>query len=249
VAVGLSGYLFFGSAVLLTERVTKLAQDMVAQGADHARALLASSPRAKSATTASPALTPASAKLGSALSPPGAGLGGSGETNGGGGQLDAISPEKMAGLVEVAPCFVLLDFRRVLGVDATAAQLIGSLQVGCLFLCLLSWSVDGFRPLESSADHVFRSTPSPSPTPTPQIVLRTVGVELVLTRIKDDTVHRLLVAHGVISADAADNGAGGCCRVFPTLNEGEQYTEERWVAETEGAMRGQQNPLNQLSIL
>lgn len=109
--------------------------------------------------------------------------------------------------------------RRVLGVDATAAQTLSSLAM----------------------------------------VLRRMGVELVISRVTNKSIRRLLVAHGIISASdvggsaavpevaggAAAAGQGdeeqqlletevppeeqGACRIFETLNEAAKYAEDRWV--------------------
>lgn len=73
-------------------QVTKLAEEMVAQGADAARAILASGSPAAAAGGAAPR----------AALPPKAPRGG-----------EALNPSKLAALVERAPCFVLLDFRCV----------------------------------------------------------------------------------------------------------------------------------------
>lgn len=118
----------------------------------------------------------------------------------------------------------------MLGIDATAAQTLGSLAM----------------------------------------VLRRMGVELIITRVTNKSIRRLLVAHGIISATDAggSNAAGitgavgnggnisrgspnelslnsemtdaeqpllqqeqeeepGYCRVFDTLNEGAKYAEDR----------------------
>ncbi|KAI8470530.1 MAG: hypothetical protein J3K34DRAFT_255209 [Monoraphidium minutum] len=181
VAVGLGGYLFFGSSVLLGERVTKLAQDMVAQGG--------APPRAAKASGAAP--------------PSGGGAGVA--------EADGAHNEKLAVLAERAPCFVLLDFRRVLGVDATAAQLLGSLR----------------------------------------IVLRQMGVELVLTRVRDGTMRRLFVAHGLVAPGPAEDDGIAYCRAFPTLSEGEQYAEDRFLAmvRAAGLLAGAEESLTLLQFL
>lgn len=62
-----------------------------------------------------------------------------------------------------------------------------------------------------------------------------MGVELVLTRVRDESVRRLFVAHGLVAPGEGgrhddDTGAFSYCQSFPTLSDGEQYVEDRWVA-------------------
>ena len=66
--------------------------------------------------------------------------------------------------------------------------------------------------------------------PRAQIVLRQMRVELVLTRVRDETVRRLFVAHGLVAPSAEDDDGFSYCRSFPTLSDGEQYAEDRWAA-------------------
>jgi hypothetical protein len=58
-------------------------------------------------------------------------------------------------------------------------------------------------------------------------VLRQLDVELVMTRVRDDTVRRLLVAHGLVAPRPEEDDGFSYCRAFPTLDEGEQYAEDR----------------------
>ena len=48
-----------------------------------------------------------------------------------------------------------------------------------------------------------------------------------MTRVRDDTVRRLLVAHGLVAPRPEEDDGCSYCRAFPTLDEGEQYAEDR----------------------
>ncbi|KAF8062987.1 hypothetical protein HT031_003826 [Scenedesmus sp. PABB004] len=237
--VALSGFMFFGSSVLMSSKVIQVAEDMVAAvdssndakadaaaaaaaargpgGKDHARAAVAAPPPAQRSGSGGPLRDLRLASLAvMGNKPPGAGAAASGA-----GDDASLDAEALALLERSAPCFVILDFRRVLGVDATAAQTLGSLAM----------------------------------------VLRRMGVELVLTRVAKPSVRRLLVAHGIIAprhhrhrAAGGEGGAGeplldaeagggeegeedegGYCRVFDTLNQGAKYAEDRLLAMAQAA--------------
>eukprot|EP00877_Chromochloris_zofingiensis_P013889 jgi/Chrzof1/8754/Cz03g23090.t1 len=116
VAVALSGYIFFGSSVSISAKVLRIAEALSAQRftppSEHAAATMTNG----STGNGTPAKTSNAAVLAADVMP--------------------VTPhssvfewDRLAVLVGRLPKFVLLDFRRVLGVDATAAQRFGDLQM------------------------------------------------------------------------------------------------------------------------
>ncbi|KAF6261741.1 hypothetical protein COO60DRAFT_1699671 [Scenedesmus sp. NREL 46B-D3] len=268
--VAASGFLFFGSSVLMSNKVIQLAEDMVAAAAaGHAGSPAQQQPKAagptralskhhaRAAVTAPKRDTAATADASSALAADAessavvgehpdadalrlASYAGTGapQAADGGASLH-LDNERLALLQKQAPCFIILDFRqeaavRILGIDATAAQTMGSLV----------------------------------------LVLRRLGVELVISRVASSSIRRLLAAHGIISSSSASSSSSsssagsaeaagmagaadeqqqplleqqqeqqaagdddelGFCRLFNTLNGGAKYAEDRLLAMAQAA--------------
>uniref|UniRef100_A0A383VST7 STAS domain-containing protein n=1 Tax=Tetradesmus obliquus TaxID=3088 RepID=A0A383VST7_TETOB len=248
--VAASGFLFFGSSVLMSNKVIQLAEDMVAAAAagqgsistqpkaagptralskDHARAAVVAP--ADTAAIADGGAAPAAAAAAAAaeasevvgehpdyrvLRLASFAVTGAPQAADGGASLH-LDAERLALLAKQAPCLIILDFKRVLGIDATAAQTLGSLA----------------------------------------LVLRRMGVELVISRVASRSMRRLLVAHGIITGGSAGHAESaavgstpdeqqpllddvsdeelGFCRVFDTLNDAAKYAEDRLLAMAQAA--------------
>jgi hypothetical protein len=109
--------------------------------------------------------------------------------------------------------------RRILGIDATAAQTKGSLAVvllaymkhneqPCAFphCCyLISAVCRRILGIDATAAQTMGSL---------AMVLRRMGVELVITRVANRSIRRLLVAHGIISASSGAGEPQVCLKCY-----------------------------------
>eukprot|EP00878_Enallax_costatus_P013193 GHUV01013790.1.p1 GENE.GHUV01013790.1~~GHUV01013790.1.p1 ORF type:complete len:1035 (+),score=287.38 GHUV01013790.1:628-3732(+) len=262
--VALKGFMFFGSSVALSDKVIKLAEALVEGQGQHIAAVQQQGLENGSSSAADGAAAGAGGGGGLSKEHARAAVVAGGPTrvvedqsakelrlatlaaagsqplseNAFAAAAQGVDQERLALLERQAPAFVILDFRQVLGIDATAAQTLASLAM----------------------------------------VLRRLGVELIMTRVTNRSIRRLLVAHKIISAkdlggsDAAGlSGSGsvtqgtqnntssnprdleepliqqqqqpeedaeddyGYCRVFETLNEGAKYAEDRLLAMAQSA--------------
>jgi SulP family sulfate permease len=228
-AVSLSGFVFFGSSVKIMDRVLRLAREMGAAGGGagatttEATAGGAEGGGGGEAAASAPALAAAAlleggrdedARPQSPLS--------------GGSKLTTAAhrhQQQQLLLTRVAanaPRFLLLDFRRVLGVDATAAQTFGTLQTQLrrLGVELVLTRVRGNPTVERLfAAHGLIAAAPPS---SPSSFDRSVSDGGRGNSGDDDGA--------TLSLDLEPGPERGYCRHFDTLNDAARYAEERFLA-------------------
>jgi len=246
-AVSLSGFIFFGSSVNIMEKVIEFANEMVATssmvaagdeaGAEWDEGTAAANGQGGGGGVAAAALLSGGGTAAGLRSQPTAFFGG-GKAPGGKAALGAAGAAAAAdalrrrheardallrGVAAEAPRFLLLDFRRVLGVDATAAQTFGTLQMQLkrLGVELVLTRVRSNPTVERLfAAHGLIAPP------------RGGGGASSASHGgggKADAGGALPA--GAVASPALDPGPEqGYCRTFDTLNDGARYAEERFLA-------------------
>lgn len=206
-AVSLSGFVFFGSSVKIMDRVLGLAREMVAatDGGGATAAVGEGDQGGEEAMVAAVA---------------------GGAEGGGGSKLTTARRNQQLLLARVAanaPRFLLLDFRRVLGVDATAAQTFGTLQTQLrrLGVELVLTRVRGNPTVERLFAAHGLIAAAPPVASSPSSFDRSVS---------DGGRGNSVGDNGDLSLDLEPGPERGYCRHFDTLNDAARYAEERFLA-------------------